>query len=275
MPPMKRVVCVVALLSVACGTSVQPSDAGSLPDGVVADSSLPVDVEIVEPTSLVRVTRVPGSATIPADTVVWAWLARPNAESPLLIDRDLGECFYRRRFPTELPRYHNDGMATWGYRNVLRPLTLPDPTWPLVDSVAENLPNTGDGVNVSVRGSSFPDFSLSAAMPSELRVTSHTTDSTIAYPRRGEPLVVEWAVPTVPASVRISIGWGDNDEILYCIVPATRGRFVMEEPLQEMFRDATRAQLIVSHAAVQRVLVGNRSLRFMVERRGILATFAR
>jgi hypothetical protein len=266
---------VVALLSAACGTSVQPSDAGSLPDGVVADSSLPVDVEIVEPTSLVRVSRAASSSTIPGRTVVWAWLARPTAESPLAIDRDLGECFYRRRFPSELPRFHTDGMATWGYRNVLRPLTLPDPTWPLADGVTENPPNTGDVVNVSVRGSSFPDFSLSAAMPSELTVTSHTTDSTIAYPRRGEPLVVEWAVPTVPASVRISISGGDNDEILYCIVPATRGRFVMEEPLLELFRDATTAQLVVSHAEVQRVLVGDRSLRFLVDRLSVVAPFAR
>jgi hypothetical protein len=203
-----------------------------------------------------------------------AWLSLPNAASPLAIDRDIGECFYRRRLPSELPRYHTDGMATWSYRNVRRPLTLPGPTWPLADAVTDNHPNTGDVVNVSLRGSSFPDFSLSAAMPSELTVTSHTAGSTIAYPRRGEPLAVEWAPPTTPSSVRIAINWNDTDN-LYCIVPATRGRFVMEEPLLEMFRDATSAQLVVSHAQVQRVLAGNRSLRFVVERLSVVATFAR
>jgi hypothetical protein len=49
----------------------------------------------------------------------------------------------------------------------------------------------------------------------------------------------------------------------------------MEEPLLEMFRDATSAQLVVSHAQVQRVLAGNRSLRFVVERLSVVATFAR
>ncbi len=153
-------------------------------------------------------------------------------------------------------------------------MTVPAEHWPLVDALNENPPNTGDVVNVSLRGSSFPDFSLSAAMPSELTVTSHVSRTPLTYPRVGEPLVVEWAVPTAPSNVRISINWNDTDS-LYCIVPATRGRFVMEEPLLEMFRDATTAQLVVSHAQVQRVLVGNRSLRFVVERLSVVAPFAR
>jgi hypothetical protein len=271
---MSKLACFVALLCAACGTSVQPSDGSASTDAVVTDASSIADVEIVEPTSLVRVVRIPASPTLGERTEVLAWLLLPEREAPGGVDRDMGECFYRRRPPLQATRFHTDGMATWGYRSVRRSLALPSPTWPLADGITEAHPNTGDVVNVALQGSSFPDFSLSAPMPSELTVTSHSSGTTISYPTRGESLTVEWAVPSAPASVRIGINFNDTQE-LHCIVPATRGRFMMEEPLLEMFRDATTAQLVVGHVQVQRVVVGNRSLRYIVERRGILATFER
>jgi hypothetical protein len=267
-----KLVCVAVFLCAACGTSVQPSDGTASTDAAITDAEAGADVEVIEPTSLVRVVRVLPTGTLGDQSEVWALLWQPETVAPGAIDRDIGDCFYRRRAPTP-PRYHTDGVATWGYRSVRRQLPI-RPDWPLADAVTENQPNTGDVVSVSLRESSFPDFSLSAAMPSELTVTSHVSRTPLAYPRAGEQLVVEWAVPTAPASVRIGINWNDSDS-LSCIVPATRGRFVMEEPLLEMFRDATTAQLVVSHAQVQRVLAGNRALRFVVERLSVVAPFAR
>jgi hypothetical protein len=199
-------------------------------------------------------------------------LSPPERDGTGTVDRDIGQCFYRRAPST--PDYVIDGTAHWSFRNVRRTLRPLIATGPLVDAVSEDQPNTGDNIELSLQGASFPPFAVRAAMPSELVVNSHTSGTMIPYPPQGQPLVVEWAVPTAPSSVRIGINW-NNAENLYCIIPATQGRFVMEEPLLQMFRDATTAQLVVSHAQVQRVLVGNRSLRFVVERLSLVARFAR
>jgi hypothetical protein len=268
-----RVTALVALLCAACGTSVQPSDAALAADVASADAVSGADVEIVEPTSLVRVVHIPAFGTQPARTEAWAWLSLPDSASPGAIDRDLGDCYHRRPAASS-PRFYTDGTASWGYQSVRRPMTLVEATGPFFGSARDAQPAAGDVVDVSLRGSTFPDFALRAELPGELTVSSHASGSSIPYPRRGEPFVIEWVVPAAPASVRITIHWNDSDS-LYCVVPATRGRFVMEEPLLDMFRDATTAQLVVSHAQVQRVVVGNRSLRYIVERRGVLATFER
>lgn len=259
----------------ACGTTISPHDV-SLPtvDGSARSDGATEDTAVVPaalqqpPTSLIRVTKVSASSDRAGGTQVAAWLFPLASEGADVEDREIGECFFRRA-SYDQQRYI-DGVATWAVgtaRGQLRPFSE---RGPLVFDDIVPTPTHGAVVEISLTGSAFPSFVVRAAMPLPLVVTQPTdAQASVPMPRDGQSLSVRWNVPAIPASAIVRVSWEMGVKNIYCVVPATRGEYSMPGEVVSLFRSATDAVLVVSHATVLVTSAGNRPLRYIVEHRSI------